>query len=356
MWMVDRDYDPVSGFMQESGLYRMQLSRADESWSRELIGKAPGGVDNIVFTPKGEPLLVTRHGVVTAHPSEVDPAGSADPAAPVEVDADDSDTAKEEPDSLGPAGVIWQSPFASASDLESGDIVIFTVGDILRLTRDPQTGQFAISQRINTKYIDSALIATGGGRIVLAREDGVVEFRDAQSLELQQSLTIDDMTPRLLVVAPDGKHLAVVSQERNLIVLDLAEMRRVPISVTGDGEISAAIFGSDGSLHVADRFPRVTTYSADLESSTKTRENLDGFAKWYVYLINPLRTVLPQPDELDLLIQQTLSVEGDAQSTLTADLRQDRGHFDPSVTIWSNALFVLFMLTISCLYVHYRDI
>jgi hypothetical protein len=71
----------------------------------------------------------------------------------------------------------------------------------------------------------------------------------------------------------------------------------------------------------------------------------------YDFIINPIYIVNPKPAALDettaYLLQGTDTL---GISLNTTDVEQSRDKIDPWTPLWTNAIFVVVMLTISCLY------
>ncbi len=79
----------------------------------------------------------------------------------------------------------------------------------------------------------------------------------------------------------------------------------------------------------------------------------------YRYVVMPLYTVFPKPGEMDGVVTQL--VVGDPvdlfeQSRLPRDqVNVERKPIDIWRPIWSNAVFLAVMLTITCVYITRRD-
>lgn len=235
----------------------------------------------------------------------------------------------------------------------SGVLYLWKDGELYAYQRDGQNYQ-RINEASVSEKSQRAVLATAGNLVVVARADGTVEVLDADSLEVQKEFRPESNNPpRYVVASPDGSFFAVIFHTRNLWVYDAAAGKPLPVSWSGQGDVSAAAFVSNNELAIADRGNRVTKYQLP-DGKVLQRWSPPGSLmqriSWYV--IDPIYTVFPRPGELQqttnyiLTGKETASLRGDVETLDSMYLK-----VDPWAPVWSSLAFTIVVLIISCIYI-----
>jgi len=253
---------------------------------------------------------------------------------------------------LGPERANWQEPIDAAVDRDSGDVVIYTRGRLLNLQR--QGDRYEVSAEHDTADASAALVGLLAETVVLTRQDGAIERYQRGALSPREGIAVGlSASPKQVAGSPDGSRLLILDHQRRVHEVTTEGPPQLA-GLRGQRNLTALAFTSDGDLLAADRLPRVTRYnqSGGVEDSWEWNE---GFAWAFQWLIHPLRTVLPNPDELDQLVRHAVGAVDDSDGPLVGDLRREREYVDLWTPVWTSILFVAVMLAITCWMIERRD-
>jgi hypothetical protein len=336
---------PQAGFTQVG---KVVTGEESAGWTRVQGPSAPGDIKKLLVTGAGDVLIATRSGIQQlAEPA--DPAATTPPSA---VSGLLEQFTSDGFERLGPPDASWPDPFDAAIDPRTDTVAIYSRGRIVVLRRSGEQFQ-VVAERV-TDGVDAALVAIAGPQVVLVRASGTIEAFALETLEPAGTIGSIEATPRVLTASPDGQRLLLLDHDRRLHLIVSAEKSVKAADVRGQGGINAAAWRADGGWLVADYYPRVTAYSAD-GSRVEAWESNEGFTWVYVWIINPLRTILPKPDELDLLVREVTGASADESQLATSDLSREQEYFDLWTPLWTNALFVAVVLGWTCWLIERRD-
>jgi hypothetical protein len=311
---------------------------ADDDWRRNERASGPAEAKRVLAEPGGAFLIAGPAGLHRLRaPDAVQPGNEGESTL----------------DPVGPPDISWRPPFDAAISREAGLIVIYSRGRLMTLRRGADDNyQVAAERRVES--LAPAIVAAAGELAILARESGEIEGFDLETLKPRGSWGKIDAPPRRLIGSPSGKSFALVDHRRRLWLLSTDRPNVRAADVRGQKSITAAAFDPAGNLLVADRFPRVTSYSAE-GHVLGVREDNNGFTNVFIYLINPLRMALPKPDELDFLVQRAVGASESEAPAFQEDLSRERGYVDYWTPLWTNVAFVAVVLAATCVYVSRKD-
>jgi ABC-type transport system involved in multi-copper enzyme maturation permease subunit len=329
--------------------------RSDE-WRSAKGASAPLGAMYLLQEPSGDLLVVASTGLyrLKSDPLKIPTAmkvfGFSLPLPRSDVYQ-----------SVGPESpVILTRPAAAAIDRDSGSLALYSRG-VLRVLKKNADGRFSMAweKTLAADNSPALALAFGGPHLLAATDDGRLRFIDAKTGEVAGETRADQRrAPRFLASAPGGGTIFMVTHDGHLWLIDPAtRVLRLP-SISGQGDISAAMFVDAKRLWVADRLTRVTEY--DLDSLRVTRRwspSSSLVANAYRVVIRPLYVILPKPGELGKTVNYFLS--GTAIEAPAVEGRQDldaaRATIDPWAPVWSSGLFIVVMLAIGCLYLERQE-
>ena len=168
-------------------------------------------------------------------------------------------------------------------------------------------------------------------------------------------LKADGEAARFIRASDDARWFAISLHNGELWLYDVGQSSFEKAAVRGQGDISFASFTHSGELLVADGTMHVSRYKLDsLERVKSYSPKLGTLDRLYRYGLMPLYTVFPKPGELDKTFRYLLSGE-ESQQLDQGDLGTAQRKIDPWTPLWSTALFTLFILFISCVYIEYQE-
>jgi ABC-type transport system involved in multi-copper enzyme maturation permease subunit len=260
--------------------------------------------------------------------------------------------------SVGPdPPTVLNQPAAASMDPVTGDLVLYTRGNLLLLTRDEQ-GRYErkVEKTLDGEERQPVVLGVGPTALVLGRQDGRVQILDVQTAEKRHEFQPEGRNaPRFVATSPDGRWFAIVFHNGYLWAYDAETHALERAKVSGQGDISAASFTADGQLLVADQNVRVRQYQMEPWKAERTYSPRLGFlATSYRYGLVPLYTVFPKPGELDKTFEYLLS--GKETKTEDADdLTAAQETVDPWTPLWSSAAFTLVVLMVACVYIECQE-
>jgi hypothetical protein len=220
---------------------------------------------------------------------------------------------------------------------------------------------------------------------------------DKDRLELVNSLELSLPDDATSLMAANEKVCLISTNKDKAVIVDLStlSMRDSPpsglnpldvkeIHLSNDGMFylltkEGTVYRTDGDAKEISQFKmpeRVTTMSVSEDaiyactignvvhkSDPKTQATeviikpTWTTAQWiYWTIVRPVYIVNPKPAAVDSLMQWALqSEEPFALQAQTEDMEEPDEQLDLWTPIWSNSLFILVMLTISCIYLHRQD-
>jgi len=222
-------------------------------------------------------------------------------------------------------------------EAQSGNLQILEKGE------DGKYVKINSEQVFETGEIFSQPSAMGifGDTILVGKRDGEVVEIDADTLEIRNTYTAEeDVAVTDIQASEDGNWFTVLFTNRKLWVFNKAEQELKQSGIKAQGDINAVAMVKRNRVLVGDRTKRVTEYNLEDESSDrKFSGSVDSRELSYRWALLPIYTVFPKPGEF----YDTVTY------LMTSD---DTGDAHPWRPIWSSALFIAFILGLSCWYMH----
>ncbi len=345
---------PTPIFMPGGGPSRMYIGRPDDNWSRRggaILRMAPR---SIFLSPEGEILVAGPTGLQRF-------TGDAEtPQRPFRVFGLDlgsrSDAGRfveATPDEMP----RWKSPFAATIDPDRGHVVIYSDGTLSLLSPEKNDEQVIYTPGANRDLDtdEAALLAVAGNTLLVALADGNYRLLDATTLEPKTTIEGPEK-PRWAAGSPDGRFLAVLSHTSSAWLFDVANGKPVTNGAIS-ADIHAMAFTDSSSLLVGDLFMRATEYKLpDFSVEASYDPPLSTLQNVYRYALLPIYTVFPKPGELNAVITRLFQEDSTvAMSGNNDDLQADQVEIDIQTPLVSNAIFLIIVLALTCLYVSRKD-
>jgi hypothetical protein len=352
--MTARVYDPRQDLFLAiqrdfSGPRALWAGRESDGWRRLGGSEAPADAMGMFLEPEGTIVVVAQGGVQRL---VGDPTGST-----------------EQPDLFGlgrflPKPQLFEDasdnlpgfpePHAAAIDAQTGTLSVYSRGRVYLLEKQSD-GRYRAEKevRLETDEDEPAVIALGGGVVLVALRDGAVHELDGQTLAPRAVHRPETSSPpRFAYAAPGGGTLAVLFHNGKLWLFDRETHSLRKPRVAGQGDISAAAFPNAEEILVADRATRVSRYRLDSGKLVRrTAPEMRLLEIVYRYAVVPLYTVFPKPSELYKTSQYLIT--GKETATLDDDeddLSEPQVKLRPWQPVWSSLVFVIVMLALACLY------
>jgi ABC-2 family transporter protein len=340
----------VPGFAPFGSVNRLLIGSRADDWRRSEGVTVPQGAGRLFVTAGGDVLVAASSGVyrlqgdIAARQQDINVFGVHIPL----------------PQAgggfvhVGPA--VQMRPLASAAiDPDSREVALFDGMQLVLCAPDEkgaygQAGEAKFERKVNGQ------VAAGGGNVFLALAGGELRRYGPKLDPLPPIATGVNSIPDAAVISPDGRYLAIVFKNARLWLYDLRDQREVPLSIAGQGDVSAAAF-QDDRLLVADRVARVTEYDLEKRAVVERWQGpLPLIEKIYRYALHPVYTVFPKPGELNQTVNHVLT----SQDTGIAGLRFNDSPRAPTKVdvwgpVWSNLAFLVVVLALCCVYISRKD-
>ncbi|HEV3137935.1 MAG TPA: ABC transporter permease, partial [Pirellulales bacterium] len=340
----------LPGFSPFQAANRLLVGKRADDWRRTEGVNVPDGAFALLMSPQGEvlivsPLAISRlEGDLEARQQDINVFGLHIPLP--EKGGRFAD--------VGPK--LRMRPLQSAAiDPQTGTLALFDGFRLALFERDAKGAYRHRKDRLFERK-QTGEVALGGGQVFLLLADGQIRRYDSN---LRPGEPFGAETPGLpdaLVISPDARYLVALSRNARLAIYDLATQKPVPLSIVGQGEISAVAF--DGrKLLVADRLTRVTRYDLDkLDGEQQWQGQMPLAEKVYRYALHPLYTVFPKPSELNQTVTHVLT----SKDAPVSGVRIDNGgngpvKLDAWGPVWSNLAFLIVVLAVACGYIYRKD-
>jgi hypothetical protein len=338
------------------GSGKLLIGARNQEWRRMENAVTPSNPQSLLIDPQGRIIVVSLTGIFRF---EGDATREHRPFKVFGVDIAPQESGKFE--RIGPTPEQkWRRPFDAAINHADGQLAVFSHGTLSVLSPDA-SGQYTVNRQVEVPTEKGGTLEFVGGRIALGTGDGRVRIYDGSSLEELADLTPRGRAkPRKLAGSPDGKRLAALCDDGHVWLYDIAEKKPVSARFGGQGDITAIAFSPENRLLAADGFGRVTAYRLDpFERGNAYQSPMDTLEILYRYVVTPLYTVFPKPGEMNDVV--TYLVVGDPIELFEQgrgnreELLRDRPPVDIWPPIWSNLIFLVVVLTVTCVYIERRD-
>jgi ABC-2 family transporter protein len=339
------------------GAGKLLIGPRREDWRRMESAVSPSGPQAMFVDPRGRIVVVGLFGIYR-YEGNADVEHRAFKVLGVDLARNRSGQFVR----MGPATAPkWQRPLVAAMKGRDGSLAVVSRGKLSVLVPNA-ADQYVEKKERDLGVEQGSAVAFAGSQIVVALPDGRLRIFSGESLDEQGSIKLPDRAkPRALAASPDGQWLAVLLDNHSLRICDLEGRAPLSAQITGQGDITTAVFSPTNELLASDGFGRVTRYHADtFEPVEAFSPSMDALEALYRYLITPLYTIFPKPGELDSVVSYL--VVGDPVDLFNQDRRsRDELSGDRNAAvdiwrpIWSNLAFLTAMLTITCVYISRRD-
>jgi hypothetical protein len=332
------------------GVNRLLIGKQDDEWRRSEGITVPEGAAALLVASQGEVIVAGSHGIhrlegdLLARQQDINFFGVRVPL----------------PErggrfaNIGPR-LSLRPIISAAMDPVSGNIGLLDGRKLVLVVRQPD-GKYQQAAERSFDAKRSGKLALASDQVFLTTDTGEL-LRYDMRLEPRSSLFLPlDGAVDAVTASGDGLYLAAISRRGILAMLDLKQGEPFLLPVVGQGSISALAF-EDHDLLVADRLTRVTRYHpADRQRKQQFDPPMSLAERIYRYALHPLYTVFPKPGQLNETVSYVLTPKDTTAGAFRFE-DQDTTATEVDVwgPIWSNSLFLVVLLAVSCVYVSRRD-
>ena len=353
-------FDQGGGFGFFRGGGQLVLASKEDGWEPVDGAQAASTVRNLFLNPDGDITVVGVNGIERF---EGDPKQNSKPFVIGGFDIADYVKKPEQGQFVPVYEPVpkWQPPFDAMPDSDGDRVAVVSGAKLIVLTRNVESGEsgeYEVTSETDRDSEEPALVAINADHVLVARNDGAIELRDVETLEVQKELKPSwESKPKQIYLSSDGSYGAVLFHNRKLWMMDVGAQDSLKVRARGQGDISAVLFTGENTLWASDRFGRVTAYSLpDFSRTDDYTPSAETLELVYRYGIDPIYTIFPKPGQLDNLVRYIITGDDtQAVNSNQMDLRQERAALDVWQPIWSNLAFMACMLGLSCYRVWRKD-
>ena len=261
---------------------------------------------------------------------------------------------------VGPEPLLpLRDPWVAAMNPDNGELAVYSRGTFSILAAD-EKGIYVERHTAEVEGIEpetNIVLGFSGESLVAGRPDGALLLIDRETLTVRDTFKPEESSrPLVVAAAPGGRWFAVLFSNRKLWLVDARDGKVSRPRVSGQGDISTVVFSGADELLVADRTTRVSRYQVDpLELEERMVGGL-GFGEWaYRYAILPVYTIFPKPGEtyktIRYLLTRSDADDDGEQAPAAPQIEIER----PWAPVWSGLIFMVAMLTITCVYIERQE-
>ncbi len=273
---------------------------------------------------------------------------------------------------VGPKGddFFLASPYALATNAATGDIVVYTRGEVLvfELNSDDQF-ELRIKKDVELGSRQEVKLGFVGDSILLAPQGQSLQIYSANDLQPGDTLSLESNGfVRAIVAAPDNQRAAVLFQNQHLWIFDADNQSFNRPNITDLNSVNAVAFDSNSNLVYVNDYREVRTVDLDSMQELDFRAGQLTTSQYVSRrLIKPLHSIFPQPGRLNNTVQFFVTGD-DTREDYRATMLQlvssanpmvpmgqlselfPRVNLHPWPPVWNGIAFVTIMLIIGCVY------
>ena len=239
--------------------------------------------------------------------------------------------------------------------------VVYSQGKLIRLdaSEDGKTYQIGPSIDLGLAEGSLALVACNGQVCLIATNKGGLFRVDCKTWEKATHIEeVQECIPRSFVHSTHDDSFALLGRDGTLwrISSDGNEAKKVASKLQ---DCSAVMIDEKGNWWLAHDVNQVTCWDPSLSSSVvKIVPTWSVVEQIYNRLVRPLYWLNPKPAAVDAAIQRSLTKDDPLSlGRQTSELQIVRSaHDDLWQPIWSNTIFIVFMLAVGSWYLHRQDL
>lgn len=237
-------------------------------------------------------------------------------------------------------------------------VVLYSGGSIFDLKATEDDLQESGSLKLDISAETVAVLAAND-QIAIVCPIGMAPFViDLEWMKIQNRLDqLKEATINQIRVDSQGR-FALLATDGNLWTVDAAGQACEKPSIASQGSALAIHFNADNQLWVAHARGKLDLVDLERKSSvTSWRPNATVPQMIFDYLINPFYQINPKPSAMNDTIDYALkNSKNKTLAIVRGDLDLPKVVSDPWTPIWTNLLFIGFMLGISCWYLYRQDL
>ncbi len=256
-----------------------------------------------------------------------------------------------------------QRPIAVEASPARDAVIVCSGGKLASFRLD--NGKLVVIQELALEFPPETIVslAVTGSRAIVCPKAMVPIVVDLDQMQVVQSLegmgkvtikrTATDALGRAALLTVDGSLWTVRPSDS-----DPKQLIASKLNLPGQGDASTITFDAANRLWVAHTVKQLDVWDATWSRSERSFRPKSTIPELiYEWIINPFYLVNPKPSAINETIQYVLrNPENKTNALDRADLDIPQIEQDPWQPIWSNALFIVFMMSIGCWYLYRQDL
>lgn len=322
----------------------------DYRWDSESGPEVPDGTRQ-VLPWKGTMLVLAEPGIFRLDPKKLELSESV-PTSILGFSIPKVATASPFEKVTSPTWSSERPDFMTVTP-DGNQVWLYRRGELEQLVWNEKTFESKQTVRLEGEKNAIGLVAVSATKGIVIRENELPKVFDLNKADVLQEVTGAKIeAPRQLWYMGDAEQFVVVYQDGEVGFIDAATLKYTKPNLEGQGKASTASVMGDGTLLVAHSVRFVSKWDWKNSTVVETKVSPRNTVQWiYDFIINPIYIVNPKPAALDETTAYLLQGKDTLGISLnTTDVEQSRDKIDPWTPLWTNAIFVLVILTISCLY------
>lgn len=252
-----------------------------------------------------------------------------------------------------PAGWSSERPDFMSVTPDGNQVWLYRRGELEQLVWGEKSFESKQTVKLEGEKNTIGLVAVSATKGIVIRENELPKAFDLNKADaLQEVAGAKIEAPRQLWYLGDAEQFVVVYQDGEVGFIDAATLKYTKPNLTGQGNATAASVTKDGNLLVAHSVRSTSKWDWKNSTVVDTKVAPRTTLQWvYDFIINPIYIVNPKPRALDQTTAYLLQGKNTLGISLdTTDVEQSRDKIDPWTPLWTNAIFVAVILSISCIY------
>lgn len=259
---------------------------------------------------------------------------------------------------VAPRSLALAPPSAFATIPGRDELVVYTRGRIVRLSREADTQEWASTAEMMTEgdHTVASQITATAKHAVLARQGEPLRFFDIDTLRPSAEVPFpESVSIAAMHASPDGQMIAAPLSDRRVAVLrsDPAPQLIFP-RYPYQGHIVAAEWADDGTLwlaHHVDRLVAVDPSSGAVQEDRRPERDL--WRSIDAWVVTPLRSIVPQTGEISETV--TAAIAGRTDVEIEAGPETQRQQLNIVRPLATCGAFIAVMLLLGCIYIYRQD-
>ncbi|MCJ8329448.1 MAG: ABC transporter permease [Lentisphaeria bacterium] len=347
-------YDTVNKRLILSYAGSLYSAESKNSWQFDLIAHMPMGGSGLIVSDKGDIICSSMMGLMKLRKKVLQ--------------------IKNEDDIFERQNAFWEpSSDRSLMIRQVGSMIMNSDGEILAATgrdlilaRLNEEGKYALKKKVAFEH--NAKIIQLSDKYIITSNTGSIYIFDAELNVIEEKELEGKIFPRTLGLSFKKDMAYVLFENDSYWIYDGKNFTKPDFL---QGEVNSILLGENNNYFVYDSTKTIRTDKAYKNSDNVSarlpaalnimffafniKTKFTGWEGTYRMLIKPIYFVLPKPGELSTTITHIMSFVKPESKEEEAAKNTARLRVNIWQPVWTSAIFMIFTLSLGCLYVNRKD-